>query len=289
MDIKIDKKKAKNIGIWILSLILVFYIILLLILPNVINLDKYKSDIQKVVYNNCKLNLDYSKAKIVTSPIFSVGIRLKDVKISYPDKTNIISTDLAEAKVAVLPLIFKTIVIDSVKIKSPQINLDILPDDRLKIEKYLADNIAQTSDKTDSQQSFGFGIKLNKLKISDYNVIFKDSKDALAIKGENLIVSKFILNEHAKIKTEGAILLNNKKNITYDLDIDTYLPDMSKLTNKKQQTNTPFIFNPVKAFKTYNLKLDANSKIKIRNKNGLDIKGFADIENAKFSLPNKTL
>lgn len=285
-----DKEKAKKIAIITGSLIAVFYFVLLLIIPNVIKLDKYKGEIQKAVYDSAKLSLDYSSAKIVTSPILSVGIKLKDITVTYPDKTPLLKSDLAEAKVAILPIILKTITIDSVNIKSPQVNLNILPDDRLKIEKYLTENLNQNTETQDaSVNNFDFNIKLNKLKISDYNVEFKDSTDSLAIKGADLLVSKVILNKHANVKTKGAVLLNGKENISYDFDIDTFLPNMTEASQGENSAQQPIIFNPVKAYKTYDLKLNANSKLKIRDNNGIWIKGFTNVENISFKLPNKTL
>ena len=279
----------KKIGTIIASIVVIFYTLFLLVLPNVIDLNNYKKDIQNIVTDFCHLNIEFENAKLVTSPLLSVGAKLTGLKITYPDNTSLLSTDMAEAQVAILPLITKTIEVSSVKIKTPEITADILDDDRFKIEKFLTENI-QTSQKQDEANPLNFSVKLPRVKISDYKLVIKDLKtsDILTMVGQKLLISDVKLNKHARVVTEGQVLFNNKENISYDINIDTFLPDLTK-KSKKEIEQTPFVFNPVKAFKTYDLKVKLSTKLKIREKNGVNIKGFLDAEKISLSLPHKTL
>lgn len=297
-SIKVNNvKMLKIIGIITALIIAVFYILFLLVLPNVVNLNNYKKDIQKIVTDNCKLNIDFENAKIVTSPLLSAGVKLTGLKISYPDKTVLLNTNMAEVKVAVLPLITKNINVSSVKIETPQISLDILSDDRFKIEKFLTENMKQQVQKEQTNEVaplslLDFTIKFPSVKVSDYNLILRDLKtsDTIAIAGKKLLLADVELNKRARVVSQGQVLLNNKENISYDINIDTFLPDLTKMPEAKvQKTQTPFVFNPVKAFKTYNLKANLSAKLKIRDRSGINIKGFLNTEKISFSLPNKTL
>ncbi len=298
-NIKINTGKLKKTGIILASTVAIFYAVFLLVLPNVININTYKKDLQKIVTDSCNLKIDFENAKIVTSPPLSVGVNLTGLSISYPDDTALFKTDIAEAKVDILPLIAKTIKVSSIKVKTPEVTLDILSDDRLKIEKYLSENIKTQPAKepTEDVKPLNFSIKLPKIKLSDYKVTFKDLKtsDTLAIAGEKLLVADVELNKRARIVTQGQVLLNDKKNISYDINIDTFLPDLAQMPEQEAQpTATQFKFNPVKAFKTYNLKANLSTKLKIRDgsfrdKDGVSIKGFLNAENVTLSLPNKTL
>ena len=64
------KKTLKIIGLIFLSLFIIVEIAFVLILPNVINLANYKDDIQTLVKEQAKLDVDYRNAKLVTTPLF---------------------------------------------------------------------------------------------------------------------------------------------------------------------------------------------------------------------------
>ena len=52
--------KKFNIFLWIvLSLLLLLYLLFLFAVPNIINLNNYKSDVQKIVKDSVNLDLDF--------------------------------------------------------------------------------------------------------------------------------------------------------------------------------------------------------------------------------------
>lgn len=289
-----NTKTLKKIGIIIVSIIALFYSIFLLVLPNIINLNNYKKDIQKIVKEGSNLNIDFENAKIVTSPLLSIGAKLTGLKISYPDNTTLISTDKAEAKIAILPLALKTLKVSSIKIDAPEITLDIMSDDRFKLEKFITEYLKTQAQKPQAETATPADLKLQipSIKISDYKITMRDVKtsDTLVIGGEKLLLADIDLSKRARIITQGHVLLNNKENISYDVNIDTFLPDLTQMQKQEvQPTQTTFAFNPVKVFKTYNLKANLSTKLKIRDKNGVNVNGFLNAENISLSLPNKTL
>ena len=69
------KKILKVTGITLGSLIALLYLAFLFILPNAINLNKFKPDLQKIVKEQTNLNLDFNDAKISVTPLLSVGLK----------------------------------------------------------------------------------------------------------------------------------------------------------------------------------------------------------------------
>ena len=67
MEVKNFLNKHKVLISVILSLIVIFYLAFLFVVPNVINLNNYKKDIQKLVSDTTMLNLDFDNLKIVTT------------------------------------------------------------------------------------------------------------------------------------------------------------------------------------------------------------------------------
>ena len=94
------KKFIKILSITFLSFIGILYL-LFLIVPPFINLDKYKPQIQQLVKENSKLNLDYSKLQLYTTPLLSAGVILKDINVTFDDNTSILKTDKIKAGIAV--------------------------------------------------------------------------------------------------------------------------------------------------------------------------------------------
>ena len=103
------KKFFKVTGYVAATFVAVLYMAYLFILPNVIKLDKFKPDIQKLVVENTGVNLNYGKAKLVTSPFLEFGIKVNDINLSLPDNSTLLKADNIKGKVFLPALIFKTL------------------------------------------------------------------------------------------------------------------------------------------------------------------------------------
>ena len=69
------RKFLKGMLIFIGGFILLAYLLFLVVPPVFINPAKYKADIQQVVAEACGLNLDFKKARIITTPLLGVGLK----------------------------------------------------------------------------------------------------------------------------------------------------------------------------------------------------------------------
>ena len=126
------KNVLKYIGYSILGLVLFIYLAFLIV-PPFINLDNYKNDIQKIVKETSKLNLDYSSLKIYTTPLLSAGIEIKDLNIFYDDKTSLLKTDKIKGGLALPSLLTLTVKTSRINIENPNINVEIVDSKQYKI------------------------------------------------------------------------------------------------------------------------------------------------------------
>ena len=123
MRVEIGMKKTfKIIGLIFLSLFIIIEIAFVFILPNVINLANYKEDIQTIVKEQAKLDLDYRNAKLTTTPLFGVGVKLKDVTIKLPDRSLLFSADNVHARIALPSILVFTLKVSCFEIENPLIN-----------------------------------------------------------------------------------------------------------------------------------------------------------------------
>lgn len=272
------KKTFKIIGLILLSLFIIIEIAFVFVLPNVINLANYKEDIQTLVKEQAKLDLDYRNAKLVTTPLFGVGVKMKDVKIKLPDRSLLFSADNMQARIALPSLLVFTLKVSCFEIENPLVNIEIQNDENYKIVKIIEDIINEqklnelndSSLAAENQLPFDISkirIKVPNAKLKNYNILIRDlkSKHNLALRGKELTLGYFN-GKKAKIKTEAKLFSDEEKNINANIDITTFIPKFEqKLDSEDDESKRieiPFT-NPVTVYRNYNLKANLDTKIKI--------------------------
>jgi len=80
-------KSFKIIGYTVLSVLVLAYLAFLFVLPRKLDLNVFKSDIQKLVSEQAHMNIDFSNAKIVTTPIPMIGVA--NVFSSFPMEVDV--------------------------------------------------------------------------------------------------------------------------------------------------------------------------------------------------------
>ena len=217
MEVKNFLNKHKVLISVILSLIVIFYLAFLFVVPNVINLNNYKKDIQKLVSDTTKLNLDFDNLKIVTTADLKAGVNIENAALSYADGKKIASVKDAEVKIAVLPLIFKTLRVTDISAANLEANVTLQKDGQVDvvrhienhIKKVLADNssaadtdisddLSEDEDLDMEMQEFPvkFSYKLPVVKINNYLFVLNDEKNsaALNLKGDTFVFDEAVLN-----------------------------------------------------------------------------------------------
>jgi len=296
------KKFLKVLGITIITIIILVYLAFLFILPNVVDLNKFKPDIQKITKEQTNLNLDFNNPKISVTPWLEAGFTADDIKITLPDNSEIITADFIKGRISIPALFLKTFRISTVEVNNPVIKVDIVDGKAFKAvqayEEILNNKEEQIQETMQTAEKpiidpASFKIIIPGIKISNYVALINDLKtgDYLKLRGDELLLG-YNNGESIHIKTPAELFLNNTKNITANIDIDTIIPKQSKLDeedDKALRVEIPFI-NPVAMYKAYDLKTNIESKIKVRNKNNLITSyGFFNVDNFTLNLAGMQL
>ena len=293
-------KFLKIFGISILSLIIILYISFLFILPNVININKFKPEIQKIAKEQSKLSFDFENAKIITTPLLGVGIKANNVSINLPDGTLLFSTESIKTRISIPSIFLLTVKISCLEIENPVINLEIANNEQFKIIK-IVEEIINAGKEQKLEISGGIKeekgwfnpawikIKVPNIVINNYKVLINDlaSDHYLKLLGEKLTIGYFN-GKRIKLKTFAEFYSDESKNITANVNIDSFLPPPAPALDKEddpaERIDIPFI-NPVTMYQNYDLKANLDSKLKVRNSSsGINSYGFFNIENITLKV-----
>lgn len=291
------KKILKFLGIAIISILVILYLAFLFVLPNAFNLEQFKPEIQKTVKEQTNLNLDFSDPKISVTPWLEAGIKLNDIKISLPDNSELLNADSLKVRISLPSLLLLSVRVSTAQVENPFINIDIVNGTSFKavnaIEEILnkqEENIEQTLQTAQKPIIDPSLIKIivPGLKLKNYAAYINDLKteNSLNIKGDELILG-YNNGKSVSVKTLAELCINKDKKIAADIDIDTFIPQQSKLDkedDKAQRVEIPFV-NPVQMYMDYDLRANINSKIKVRTKNNKIVSnGYFNVDNFTLKL-----
>lgn len=285
------------------SLIIFAYLAFLFVLPNVIDLNQYKPMIQEAVKEQIPLNLDFKNAKISVTPMLSAGIKIDDITVKFEDGTTLFSADDATVRVALPSIFVLTVKVPTLEINNPKLNFTIVNGKQFKIltlveqilqkqEENIVAKDTQTTQELPIEPAL-IRIKIPNIKLNNYDVNITDEKSGhkLELKGEQLKLGYFN-GKVVKAKTVAEFYSDENKNITADIDINSYLPKVEGLDSeddKPERVELPFI-NPVLMYRQYDLKSNIAAKLKVREKNGLvKINGFLNIDDTTLNLSDYRL
>lgn len=277
------KRFLKSLGIGALSLAIltaIIYLLILFVVPNVVDLNKYKDQISLQIEKSTgfKFSAEDMDLKFSYSPF--LNLYAHHVKLLYPNGEQFLKITDADIKIRVLPILFKKVEINDVVLTRPIINLTLYNDCSTSLEKYLK------SIKPASSSLSGFeianripDIRLNryKLKIRDVNLY-----SPFVFEGDKLLLTDFEFNKSIHIKTKGVLSSNKTDYISYDIDIESFLSD---LKDKKFFKVSPFM-----TLKKYNVNSSIYAHLKIKNKDNYpEIYGDANLDKLALRIDNKYL
>ena len=284
------------------------YLGFLFVIPNVIDLNKYKPEVQKLAKEQTKLNINFENAKIITTPLLGAGIKADNISIKLPDNSTLFSADGIKTRISIPSLFLLTVKVSCLEVQKPFVNLEIVNNENFKVVKLVEDILnegkeqALTENKPVAEaktEGFKFNpewirIKVPAVKILNYRILVNDlkSKHYLDLKGEKLVLGYFN-GKTAKVKTYAELFSDENKNVTANIDINTFLPKIEpKLDSEDdpaERIEIPFV-NPVTMYRNYDLKADINSKLRIRNHNDeITSYGHFNINNITLKVSQLTL
>lgn len=297
------KQFLKITGYVLLSVLVCLYLVFLFVLPRKIDLNVYKSELQKIVKENTNLYIDFDRVDVITSPLLEAGIKTSNIEVKLPDGSLLFSADSFKGKVFLPSLLWLTVRVSQAEVDSPKLNVEILNGEKYKVAKVYEDLVNKKREQrrlnppsfTEESGQLPFDPSIIKLiipnlKLDNYEAVIDDIKSShkLTLKGEQLKLGYFN-GKVAKLKTNAEFLSDKDKNITADLDINTFIPKFAPSAEEDDDDGVfelPFI-NPVSVYRDYNLKSTISTKIKVRQNeenNKIWAKGFLNIDGTTITL-----
>ena len=291
----------KFFGFGILGIVVLIYLSFLFILPNVVDINKIKPEIQKITKEQSNLFIDFENAKIITTPLLGAGLKADNIIIKLPDDSILFSADSFKTRLAIPSLFILTVKVSNLEINNPFINLEI-DNEQFKIIQLVEEILNKGKEQKLEQQGetieekpwfnpVWIRIKIPNVKINNYKVLITDleTKHYLNLTGEELVAGYFN-GKRVKLKTLAELYSDKNKNITANVNINTFLPPPAPALDKEddpaERIDIPFI-NPVEMYRKYDLKANLDTKLRI-NKD-LNSYGYFNIENITMKVSHLNL
>ena len=300
------KKFFKHLGFIALGVIILAYAGFLFVLPNVINLNQYLPEVQKLAKEQAKLDVNLENVKVITTPLLGAGVKAENISVKLPDNSVLFSAESVKTRISLPSLLLLTVKVSCCEIEKPFVNLEIVNDENFKVVKLVEDLLnagkeqsLEEGRQTVQAEGFKFNpawirIKVPAVKLNNYKVLVNDlkSKHYLDLHGEQLVLGYFN-GKSAKVKTYAELFSDANKNITANVDINTFLPPIEPSLDSEddpaERIEIPFV-NPVTMYRNYDLKANLDTKLRIRNHNdNLTSYGHFDINNISLKVGNLKL
>lgn len=299
------KKNWKIFGFTTLGFLALAYLSFLFVLPNVVDVNKYKPEIQKIAKEQAKLDIDFENAKIITTPLLGAGLKTENILVKLPDGSTLFSADSLKTRIALPSLSLLTVKVSCLEIEKPFVNLEIVNDEQFKViqlvEEILNAGKEQALEKAqvaENEKSWfnpaWIRIKVPNAKLTDYKVLVNDLKSGhyLSLTGEELVAGYFN-GKRVKLKTYAELFSDENKNITANVKINTFLPPpvpaLDEEDDPAERIDIPFV-NPVTMYRNYDLKANLDTKLKVNNgRDGISSYGYFNVEDITLKVSHLTL
>ena len=294
-------KNWKIFGFTVLGFAFLAYIGFLFVLPNAIDVNKFKPEIQKIAQEQANLAIDFENAKIITTPLLGAGLKAEKIIIKLPDNSVLFSADNFKTRIALPSLFVLTAKVSCLEINNPFVNLEIA-DEQFKVMQLVEDilnkgkeqKLEQQGQTTEEKPWFNpawIRIKVPNVKVNNYKVLVNDLKTNhyLKLTGEELVAGYFN-GKRVKLRTNAELFSDENKNISANVNINTFLPPPAPALDKEddpaERIDIPFI-NPVEMYRKYDLKANLDTKLRI-NKD-LNSYGYFNVDNITMKVGHLAL
>lgn len=294
------KTFIRGIKITAVILLLCVYGAFLFVLPQKIDLNQYRAQLENLVLENTGIKAECGNIKLVTTPFLGIGFKAENLQMLLPDNSLLFSAESVKANVSLPNLLVLTVKLPEINVKNAYLNLEIEKDNKFKILK-LAENLINEEkqknigkDKPKTKQPYICSlirIYVPSVKFENTNIKISDGKTNhyLLLKSDNLKLGYYNA-KRAKVKGDISLLSDENKNIDAKIDVETFLPKVEPSSDEEDDEVTRVEFdyaNPVEVFRKYNLKTSLDTKLKIK-KAGKKITsfGYLNIDNLSLNVEN---
>lgn len=260
----------------ILSIFIIGYLAFLFVLPNAFDLNEYSPEITKIIKDSTNFQVELKGLKVKTDWDLSVGALIERADLRYSTGKKFAQINGLQVKLSLLPILWKKINIDKIGADKILLNLEFDKNGDFLLKDFLSKKSHQKL-----SHNFTFSNNLPALNAKKYRVSFIDGQKVYSAKGSNFKISGFVLDKKIKLKTNGALVLDNHNQILYNIAvISEIFPE-----NKKQRIDILKIFRDLKK---YDIRANINTNLAIKNNKGdPDINGTIDLDKVSFTFGGK--
>ena len=280
------------------SLFVIAYLAFLFAVPAFVKLEDYNYELNNDKNPNQGLIIKFENVKVSTTWNFSAGVKVGQINAFYKNGDKFAQIDNIDTTISLPYLVFKKIKINKIVVDKIITRLGVEKDGHFIIEKFLPTSETNTSN-TQATMVLPYGLEFSEnmpdIIIKKYSITFIDniSDKHYTIKGTEFKVSDFILNKKIKFKAIGEILLDKRKQITYDLDLTSHvMPDLTAFS-KEENVENQSQFNIITIFKNLyklNLTADINAVTKLSGSiEDIKVDGKINITNMSAIVQGKQL
>ncbi|MEI8129309.1 MAG: AsmA-like C-terminal region-containing protein [bacterium] len=263
-------KILKIILLSALSILVGIYLAFLFVLPNVVDLNSYAASITKTIEDKSGFQVQIQGLKIKTAWNLSAGALIDKTDLKYPNGKKFAQINDLQVKLSLVPLLFNQLEIDTISAKKLLLNLEIDKNSELLLKKYC---------RKSATQNLKFSNNMPDIFVNQYRISLMDNNKKYSARGTDLKISDFVLNKKIKLKTNGNLIFNGRRQISYNVVVfSKILP-----ANKGKKFDIMKIFDDL--YK-YNVNANINTNLKIRN--NLDIDGKMNLDKILFTIGGKT-
>jgi len=284
-------KIFKIISLSVLSVLVAAYLAFLFVLPNVVDLDQYMPQITSEIQKSTGFSVKTKGLKVKTAWNLSGGAIIDKTDLIDPSGEKFAQINNLEVRLSLLPLLFGQLKVDSVNLDQLIVNLKLDKSGNFVLAKYLS----KTSQSKVSKSSFPLKMSssMPDVKAKRYKITFIDTatSKSYSVKGVDFKVSDFVLDKKIKLKTKGQLILDGRKQVSYDLSLfSKVFPVEQKNVKTQQNINIIEIF---KQLYKYNLNATIKADLKMtadaENPENPHLDGKVDLSKIAFTLAGKTL
>lgn len=260
-------KALKIVLFSILALLVIVYLAFLFVLPYAVDLNQYSPQITKLIQDNTGFQVELKGLKVKTSWNLSAGASIDKTDLKYTTGEKFAQINNLQIKLSIIPLFFKQIRVDKIDADKVLANIDTHKE-----------GTGNRKQETGKRTPFSLSTNLPAISVKKYRISFLDGEKNYTLKGENLKISDFVLNKKIKLKANGNLILNGRKQIAYNVSI------FSKVFPENKKGNFDFIKIFDDLYK-YNVNANIDTDLKIQDNS--NINGKIDLDKISFTFGGK--
>lgn len=283
------KKASKFILFSFWAIFIALYLAFLFILPNAVDLNNYTSQITKIIQDDTGFGVELQGLKVKTVWNLSAGAFIDKTDLIDPTGKKFAQINGLQVRLSLVPLLFNKIQINKVDMDKLLLNVEADKYGKFILKKYL------TKQPTKTESKYKLVHNMPDISAKKYRISFLSGANKYSLKGEDLKISDFVLDKKIKIKTKGEVVLNGRKQITYNIAVSSKA--FAKTKQKAESKNN--IISIFDDLYKYNVRANINTNLKLKQKfkdvkdvkdaDDIDIRGKINIDKISCTLGTTTI